>query len=235
MSVAGQEHEYEEKHVHQVYEQIAGHFSATRHKPWPIVESFLRDLEPGSVGLDVGCGNGKYLTVNQDIFIIASDRSQTLTKIAAHRQPHSNIVADTLSLPHPPSSFNFAICIAVVHHLSTHSRRIEAIKSILKLLKRGQAQRAPSKLLLFVWALEQKSSRRGWDTGDAQDVMVPWVLKEGTKGEAEQDRKYNRYYHLYRQGELENDIAAAGGVILESGYEKDNWWAVCCPARIAER
>jgi tRNA (uracil-5-)-methyltransferase TRM9 len=35
---------------------------------------FLRDLEPGSVGLDVGCGNGKYLTVNRDVFIVASDR-----------------------------------------------------------------------------------------------------------------------------------------------------------------
>ncbi len=43
-------------------------------QPWPIVESFLRHLKPGSVGLDVGCGNGKYLTVNQDVFIIASDR-----------------------------------------------------------------------------------------------------------------------------------------------------------------
>ena len=66
--------DYEEEHVHQVYEQIASHFSSTRYKPWPIVERFLKELSPGSVGLDVGCGNGKYLTVNQDVFIIASDR-----------------------------------------------------------------------------------------------------------------------------------------------------------------
>ena len=66
--------DYEEQHVHQVYEQIASHFSSTRYKPWPIVGRFLNELDPGSVGLDVGCGNGKYLTVNPRIFIIASDR-----------------------------------------------------------------------------------------------------------------------------------------------------------------
>ena len=88
---------YEEKHVHKVYQQIAQHFSSTRYKacnncclrkktptqfslnigilqPWPIVERFLGKLEPGSVGLDIGCGNGKYLAVNPNIFIVASDR-----------------------------------------------------------------------------------------------------------------------------------------------------------------
>lgn len=91
--------EYEQNHVHEVYQQIAGHFSATRFKvsetrmrmrtptppistpqlirsgqAWPIVERFLQAQTPGSVGLDVGCGNGKNLTVNKDVFIVGSDR-----------------------------------------------------------------------------------------------------------------------------------------------------------------
>lgn len=52
--------------------------------------------------------------------------------------------------------------------------------------------------------------------------MVPWVLK----AKSEEDKTFNRYYHLYRKGELEADIATAGGKIVESGYEKDNWWAI---------
>lgn len=32
MSAAGEENEYEEQHVHRVYEQIASHFSSTRYK-----------------------------------------------------------------------------------------------------------------------------------------------------------------------------------------------------------
>lgn len=44
----------------QVYEQIASHFSDTRHKPWPNVEKFVQNIPPGGILIDVGCGNGKY-------------------------------------------------------------------------------------------------------------------------------------------------------------------------------
>ncbi|RDW83112.1 putative tRNA (uracil-5-)-methyltransferase TRM9 [Coleophoma crateriformis] len=215
---------YEEQHVHEVYEQIASHFSSTRYKAWPIVKQFMQSLTPGSVGLDVGCGNGKYLAVNHDVFIIGSDRSSNLVKIASQHQPHAAIVADTLALPHQAASFDFAISIAVIHHLSTPERRTEAVAAILECLK------DEGKALIYVWALEQKDSRRGWDEGSEQDLMVPWVMKIGKKnspsGEAT-EKTFHRYYHLYRSGELESNIAAAGGEVVESGYEKDNWWAIC--------
>ena len=44
----------EETHVHKVYNNIAGHFSETRHKPWPQVTEFLKELPMGSILLDVG-------------------------------------------------------------------------------------------------------------------------------------------------------------------------------------
>lgn len=55
--------------------------------------------------------------------------------------------------------------------------------------------------------------------------MVPWVLKKG-KGTNDKPVTYHRYYHLYKNGELEHDIIAAGGEILQSGYDKDNWWSI---------
>ncbi|KAK3075540.1 tRNA methyltransferase, has a role in tRNA modification [Teratosphaeriaceae sp. CCFEE 6253] len=224
---------YEAEHVHGVYEQIASHFSSTRYKPWPIIERFLKGLPDGSIGLDVGCGNGKYLAVNHNILIIGSDRSSNLINIAQAHPPHSVCVADILDLPHPPRTFDFAISIAVVHHLSTTLRRIEAVGSILQTLRPG------GKALIYVWALEQESSRRGWTERDEQDVMVPWVMKGSKKAAAEsvegagkkgEDRTFHRYYHLYRKGELERDVGDAGGVIVEAGYEKDNWWIVASPS-----
>lgn len=215
---------YEEQHVHQVYEQIASHFSSTRYKPWPIVESFLQSLPLGSIGLDIGCGNGKYLAVNKDIFIVGSDRSSNLIQIAKQHQPHSAVVADSLALPHQDGRFDFAICIAVVHHLSTPDRRREAVRCILNTLK------PDGNALVYVWALEQGGSRRGWDEGHEQDVMVPWVMKSGKKKVAEgaePEKTFQRYYHLYRKGELEEDVGSVGGVVVEGGYEKDNWWVVC--------
>ena len=217
--------QYEETHVHQVYQEIASHFSSTRYKPWPIVERFLKDLAPGSIGLDIGCGNGKYLAVNPNIFIVASDRSANLVKIASQHEPHSSLVADNLSLPHQLAFFDFAISIAVVHHLATPQRRIQSVSAILELLRRSTEAETGGKALIYVWALEQKHSRRGWNEGDDQDIMVPWVMKQGS----EEGRSFNRYYHLYRHGELERDIVEAGGVVLEAGYEKDNWWAIAAP------
>lgn len=244
---------YEQQHVHSVYESIASHFSSTRYKPWPFVASFLSSLAPGSVGLDVGCGNGKYLDVNPDIFILASDRSANLTQLArdlkvaqkdgARSSADVAGVADGLALPFGGGGgrrVDFAICIAVVHHLSTRGRRVEGVRALLDCVAPGAG-----KILVYVWALEQGGSRRGWDEGTAdQDQLVPWVLrqnkkkqkkeadkKEGGEGEDEVkgDTTYQRYYHLYRKGELEEDVVTAGGEVLGSGYEKDNWWVIASP------
>ncbi|KAF3085629.1 tRNA methyltransferase, has a role in tRNA modification [Orbilia oligospora] len=242
---------YEDQHVHQVYDKIASHFSATRYKPWPIVHEFLTTLPPGSVGIDVGCGNGKYLNINPNVFIVGSDRCENLVKIAKDQAPTQDVAtADILSQPHRPSSFDFALSIAVIHHLSSPERRVEAIASILELLKPA----GEGKALLYVWALEQKNSRRGWDENSEQDVLVPWVLtkqfkepskkkkmgdsteSESTSGPStentessadnEDSKPFLRYYHLYKQGELEDNVRSAGGNVLNSGYEKDNWWAI---------
>lgn len=137
------------------------------------------------------------------------------------------MVADILQLPHRDASFDFAISIAVVHHLSTPERRIGAISEILRTIKRASDTQSGGKVLIYAWALEQKSSRRGWDRGDPQDIMVPWVRKAASA--EDQSETFHRYYHLYAERELEHDIDLAGGRVLESGYEKDNWWAIATP------
>ncbi|KAJ9504391.1 tRNA methyltransferase, has a role in tRNA modification [Exophiala xenobiotica] len=174
--------EYESKHVHQVYEEIATHFSATRYKPWPVVDEFLRGLPTGAVGLDVGCGNGKYLPVNRNVFIVASDR-------------------------------------------------IEALRAILQTLEPASESVDGGQALIFVWALEQKNSRRGWDTGHDQDVLVPWVLKPEHNTKPESATTYHRYYHLYHEGELEEDAKTAGARIVRSGFDRDNWWIIIARQR----
>ena len=155
------------------------------------------------------------------------DRSTELIKFAAQHQPHSSIVADILGLPHQSSTFDFAISIAVIHHLSTRERRIEAVEAILQALKPASVENKGGEALIFVWALEQKNSRRGWDKGDAQDQMVPWVLK-GEKGKSDDQppTTFHRFYHLYREGELEEDVVTAGGEVVRKGYDRDNWWCV---------
>ena len=49
------------------------------------VRQFIEKLAPGSLVADVGCGNGKYFLVRQDIAVLGSDRSRGLTEVAATR------------------------------------------------------------------------------------------------------------------------------------------------------
>ena len=58
----------EKHHVFKVYEDIASHFSDTRHKPWPEVLNFVKSLPIGSILVDIGCGNGKYIGHSPFIF-----------------------------------------------------------------------------------------------------------------------------------------------------------------------
>lgn len=227
----------EQQFVHEVYNEIASHFSQTRYKPWPIVEKFLLEQPDYSIGIDVGCGNGKYMGVNKKLMIVGSDRSDGLVSCAkdiSHDQ-YSLCVADGLNLPHENGRFDFAISIAVIHHFATEERRIHAIRHTLSKLKTG------GKFLVYCWALEQEKSRRGYKEGDDQDILIPWVLQEKSKktkgkgrGKTEEDHKDKpeepktkyRYYHLYKKGELEENAEKAGGKVVDSGYEKDNWWAI---------
>ena len=89
----------EVRHVHDIYEKIAEHFSDTRHSPWPRVAKFLKRLPAGSFVADIGCGNGKYLGINQSILSFGSDRSSNLLQICRDRG-HCVTVADILSLPY---------------------------------------------------------------------------------------------------------------------------------------
>ena len=95
----GEAEKLEKLHVHEVYEKIAPHFSGTRHSPWPRIAEFLREQPVGSLVADVGCGNGKYLGLNDSIFKTGSDRSFNLAAICRERG-FSVIVCDILSLPY---------------------------------------------------------------------------------------------------------------------------------------
>ncbi|CAI2174739.1 19361_t:CDS:2 [Funneliformis geosporum] len=185
----------EQQYVHDVYEKIAQHFSSTRYKPWPVVEEFLKELEIGSIGVDVGCGNGKYLGVNRNVYIIGADRSSSLIEISASRG-FETLICDALNLPYRDecfvSIFDFVISIAVIHHFTTLERRIAATKELFRIAKPG------SKVLIYVWAMEQIESRRKFDE-HYQDVFVPWVIP-ADKNEKEEEIVYDRYYHLFKKG-----------------------------------
>lgn len=57
-----------------IYETIAPHFSSTRYKPWPLIPAFLSTIPPGSLGADLGCGNGKYLPIRSTLGLVPGEQ-----------------------------------------------------------------------------------------------------------------------------------------------------------------
>ncbi|XP_028275829.1 putative tRNA methyltransferase 9B [Parambassis ranga] len=152
----------ERDHVHSVYDKIAPYFNDSRYKAWPKVRQFLLDLQPGSIVADIGCGNGKYLHINKEVFKLGCDVCRPLVDFA-WSQGHEVQMCDGLHLPYRDGCFDAVLSIAVIHHLSTKERRIRAIKEMARTLRVG------GRIMIYVWAMEQKHRKF-----EKQDIFVPW-------------------------------------------------------------
>ncbi|KAF5391401.1 hypothetical protein D9757_001977 [Collybiopsis confluens] len=186
--------EYEDAHVHAIYEQIAPHFSSTRYKPWPVIAAFLETLPSGWIGVDSGTGNGKYLPLGparspNSVLTIGLDKSLNLLKIAQNAGGgvvrREVIRANVLDACWRQGIFDYSISIATVHHLATYERRKQAVQRLLQTVSPSHGR-----LLIYVWAVDQDEfSKReippDKHTGtavtanrrqDGADVFVPWVF-----------------------------------------------------------
>ena len=218
--------------MHKVYNEIAKHFSETRHSPWPKVEHFLNSLKAGSILIDIGCGNGKYLTLNKDILKIGCDRSNGLLSVCQER--NLNIFqCDCLAVPLKDNSVDACISIAVIHHLASEERRLKAIQEMARILVKG------GRGLIYVWAKNQeandekssylKQNKQNFKKSElkvdenppnelsndnelpihtnrtqfkAQDVLVPWKLKPSDKNRQAEKVTFLRFYHVFMEQEL---------------------------------
>ena len=259
----------ERDHVCAVYDAIATQWHHTRGKRgvlWPGATLFLKELPIGSIVADVGCGDGKYFPAiwENGSYVIGFDISRPLLKTAfgasANDPPESRRiseirnhlrdrpavgVADCMSVPVKSNSCDAAICIAVMHHLSTEERRLQCLKELARIVKPG------GMINVQAWAMDQEEgSRRRFD---ATDVFVPfnaqpkYLDKPGTQepsnksvaeryADAYHGAEFNeqkglvvfqRYCHLYRLGELEALANRVDGVeVTDGGYETGNYFII---------
>ena len=113
---------------------------------------------------------------------------------------------DILNIPYKTESFDYTICIAVIHHLSTVEKRKKAIEELERVTKKG------GKILVLVWAFEQEDDSRRKFT--IQDNFVDWRDKQ-------QNLLGKRYYYVFQKNELESLVDEKK--IEKSFYEKGNW------------
>lgn len=185
-------------------------------------------------------------------------------------------------MPWREGTFDFAISIATIHHFTTPSRRIAAVRTMLRALNKKHG-----KLIIQVWAVEQvppqqqnKNDKNANSTphkpylkrqrdmdklesaittlqslnlsqAEKQDVFVPWKLQPAQQADqSNTDSKgveanptepvYQRYYHLFKAGELREMVEEAARLELsasqfqslkideEETWESGNWSIVAC-------
>lgn len=222
----------ESNYVHKTYANIAEHFSSTRYAHWSAVKKYLESLSSIEVisdkkinFLDFGCGNGKYLSFCEKFNTFALDNCDELLHIVKNSYPTvQTIKADVADLDHhfmlnklEQNYFDSIISVAVIHHLSTESRRIKMIENIYHLLKLNGTCLITSWATTYLKNINTKTKciRLDFENNSQNDYLITW------------NNTYERYYHFFEPNEFEDLIAKANLsnslVIKEKIFECDNW------------
>ena len=84
-----------------------------------------------------------------DIVVYGSDICKELSELAYKR--YENVIrANNLCLPYRSGSMDAVISVGVLHHFASPQRRLQSVSELSRLLRPG------GKLLIYVWAWEQK-------------------------------------------------------------------------------
>ncbi len=203
------------------YNTIAGHFSQTRGRSWPIIEQLLKKYTtPGQHLLDVGCGNGRVADVADKFKLdyTGIDLSANLIAEADRLRPsHDFVWGDMTQLPFPDEQFDAIIVVASFHHIPSQALRLQTLAELRRVIALGGV------IMLINWNLHQRRFRWArfktnlekllWrHQRDWNDVLIPWKNADGVI-------QTQRYYHGYTINELKQLAASGGLVVLEQYYE----------------
>lgn len=201
---------FEKQFVTDVYTTISAHFDKTRYHTWPKIRDFIREITPGSLIYDVGCGNGRNMNLRSDCKFIGCDNNRELLSQATRKKLEC-VYGNNLDLPFEDNSADAIMSIAVIHHFSTQERRVQALRELFRVLKPN------GKILIYVWAHEQPRFEN-----HEKHTFVDWNHQQtGTI--------MNRFYYLFSRNELDKLINDHFDdvIIIESGVQCNNYYNVC--------
>jgi SAM-dependent methyltransferase len=195
-----------------MYSKFAHEFSKTRTHPWRCVETFLA-AHPPSTLLDAGCGNGRNLFAAQAAGYDAEgfDICPEFVEICRNRGLTANIGNIESSII---KSYDYILCIAVLHHLRTNEARQTALQRLYEALNPGGT------LLLTVWSYEFEGARfpKHFAIGDN---IVLWKSQHHDKMSSD------RYYYIYDRVHLDTFLdefrSKNSKASIRIDWEEQNW------------
>jgi tRNA (uracil-5-)-methyltransferase TRM9 len=185
-----------------VYDRIAEGWYNYRHRT--IFKSELARLAArwrGGRLLNVGCAHGPdFVPFREGFELHGIDTSAKMLELAGKYAEKFDFKvklrqADARELPYPNEYFDWAIAVAVYHHIEDAAGRLAAFKELHRALKPG------GEAFITAWNRWQP---RFWSK--PRDLTVPWRSKDGTAA---------RFYHLFTFGEMQQTARAAGFTVRE--------------------
>jgi tRNA (uracil-5-)-methyltransferase TRM9 len=191
------------QYVLDAYNKIADSFDKTRVFAWPGVIKYIDCIDKKDTIIDAGCGNGRNMLPGYKF--TGMDMSESMVKLAKTHTSFPVYQGSILDMPFKDNEFDHCICIAVLHHLNTKEKRVNAIKEICRVIKKTA--------LITVWEYDENDKKR-----NKKDGLIDWTLK---------DEIVKRYYHLFEDNELDSLVEGVSNVkIIDSYNEKNNFYMV---------
>lgn len=201
------------REIKETYDRIAEHFAQTRAYAWPAVEEFIDESPSGTVGLDLGCGNGRHaeLLAGRVDTVLGIDLSRAILETARGRMGDQGVElvqADATLLPVRSENVDLVVYIAAVHHLPSRDLRLASLNELARVL-------SPSgRALVSAWSIEHGK----FDATEGFDTSVEWTLPDGII--------VDRFYHIYDPEEFTAEIRESDLIAHELFVDKGNCYAI---------
>lgn len=189
-----------------VYNNIASHFSKTRHYIWPEMREFLPYLPAHSHIIDIGCGNGRLLQMlqNQDYTYVGIDQAAELLAEAKKLWPNYVFEQADMTLYHyGRDRFDAAFFIASLHHLDNHDLQVRTLQKVVNAL------RPQGYVFITTWNMWQPKYRRYIQKDPYHHSFIPY--NNGTD-------IHQRFYYAFNKTELVEVCKEAGLKVVEAWY-----------------
>jgi tRNA (uracil-5-)-methyltransferase TRM9 len=223
------------KTTEETWDAIAESFDTTRHKPWDTCLDFIKTLRKTDTVADIGCGNGRHLTLcaKQCKNAVGLDISRKLLYIVKNKILENNLEntillhSNAVNIPMKDDSLDAVIFIAALHNIKGRDNRVQALKEIRRIMKED------GKALISVWSRWQDRYRKQFfkkcftQIGKSEfgDIDIYW---------RQHGLDIPRFYHLYSKKEFREDIKKSGlkiekieDIRIVSQKYPDNYFAIC--------
>ncbi len=198
-----------------VWDNIASKWNEFRDVPSPTVINFLKNAS-GNL-LDAGCGSGRnFRAVNSKTKLYGVDFSQKMLTLAKANSKKLNLKSvlkksSVSSLPFKGGFFDYTICVAVLHCVSSKKERIKILKELYRVSKNN------SSTLISVWSKNSPRLR-----GKPKECFIPWTVQSNNPNRLKEKAvKQERYTYIYDLEEIKKQVISVGFKI-EKIWEERN-------------